>query len=47
MPSVTARNVLIAAAGSIILLATLGLWARYGETIFTDIVLAALGGCFY
>ncbi len=42
-----APTIVISAAIGMALLATLGLWARYGEVIFTDIVLAALGGCFF
>ncbi|WP_162901312.1 hypothetical protein [Breoghania sp. L-A4] len=42
-----APTIAITAAVGMTLLATLGLWARYGEVIFTDIALAALGGCLF
>lgn len=47
MQNITATHLLIGTAGGLAVLATLGLWARYGELIFVDILTAALGGCFY
>ena len=47
MQNITATHLLIGTGGGLALLATLGLWARYGESIYTDNLLAALGGCFY
>lgn len=38
--------VVIGSLGAIVLLVTLGLWARYGEMIFVQSVLNGLAGCF-
>jgi hypothetical protein len=47
MQNVTATHILIGTAGGLAVLATLGLWARYGEAVYVDTLLAAIGGCFY
>ncbi len=47
MPNAIATRILIGTGASLAILATLGLWARYGEVIFSDIPVTALGGCFF
>lgn len=41
------RILLAALFGALALGGGLILWARHGERIFSDIVLAALGGCLF
>lgn len=37
---------LIGIASGLLLLASVGLWMRYGETIFVQSLLTGLAGCF-
>ncbi|MDJ0932368.1 hypothetical protein [Breoghania sp.] len=46
MTTIPATWAVIGTLGAILLLVTLGLWARYGKMIFVRFVLNGLAGCF-
>ena len=46
MTATPATWALIGTLGAVLLLVTIGLWARYGELIFVQSILNGLAGCF-